>query len=112
VSFSKAIDNLKINDDICREIAEIGKYDFSENGKDEKNNKQLDVNILGHIFEQSISDLEELKTKVNPDEVKAISKRKKDGIFYTPDYITDYIVKNSLGKYLEEKENEILKNMD
>jgi len=24
------------------------------------------------------------------------SKRKKDGIFYTPEYIVDYIVKNSL----------------
>ena len=101
------LDALKINDDVCREIAEIGKYDFSEEGREENNKGQLDVEILGHIFEQSISDLEDLKTKVNPDEAKQVSKRKKDGIFYTPDYITDYIVKNSLGKYLEEKEKEV-----
>jgi REP element-mobilizing transposase RayT/type I restriction-modification system DNA methylase subunit len=103
------LDELVIDDDICIKLAEIGRYDFSEEGREENDKGQLDVNILGHIFEQSISDLEELKTKVNPDEAKKVGKRKKDGIFYTPDYITDYIVKNSLGKYLEEKEAEIFK---
>lgn len=39
---------------------------------------------------------------------KKESKRKKDGIFYTPEYIVDYIVQNSLMVYLEEKENECL----
>ncbi|MCF7796088.1 Eco57I restriction-modification methylase domain-containing protein [Patescibacteria group bacterium] len=95
--------NLKIDDNILKDIVNFCKYDFSED---------LSVNILGHIFEQSISDLEEIKIKIenkNKDEnfLEQISKRKKDGIFYTPDYITDYIVKNSLGKYLEEKENQL-----
>lgn len=48
---------------------------------------ELDVNILGHIFENSIGDIEELK-----DQSK--TRRKKDGVFYTPDYITDYICRN------------------
>jgi type II restriction/modification system DNA methylase subunit YeeA len=39
-------------------------------------------------------------------ENKKESKRKKDGIFYTPEYIVDYIVQNSLMTYLEEKEQE------
>jgi hypothetical protein len=57
----------------------------------------LSVNILGHIFEQSISDIEEIKSKINlNEEEKTVSKRKKDGIFYTPEYIVDYIVKNSV----------------
>jgi hypothetical protein len=29
-------------------------------------------------------------------EKKTLSKRKKDGVFYTPEYIVDYIVKNSV----------------
>jgi predicted RNA methylase len=37
-------------------------------------------------------------------EEKITSKRKKDGIFYTPDYIVRYIVESSLGAYLREAE--------
>lgn len=93
------LDNLRISDDGLKPVVELSKYDFSED---------LSVSILGHIFEQSISDLEEIKNKVNVDKnVEAIitqSRRKKDGIFYTPDYIVRYIVDNSLGTYLREHE--------
>jgi hypothetical protein len=93
------LNSLKISDDICKKFAELGKYDFAED---------LSVNILGHIFEQSISDLEELKNIGNTEENKETSKRKKDGIFYTPEYIVDYIVINSLGEYLKNIERNIL----
>lgn len=53
----------------------------------------LDVNILGHIFENSIGDLEDLKEGSK-------GRRKKDGIFYTPAYITEYICKNTIIPYL------------
>ena len=53
----------------------------------------LNVNILGHIFEQSISDLEELKEE-------KVSRRKKECVFYTPEYITDYICRNTIIPYL------------
>jgi len=62
---------------------------------------EVTVNILGHIFEQSISDLEELKgLKVTPN-TKSV-KRKQDGIYYTESYITDYICRNSIIPYLSE----------
>jgi hypothetical protein len=54
---------------------------------------EVDVKILGQIFEQSISDLEELKQV-------GISKRKDDGVFYTPEYITEYICYNTIIPYL------------
>lgn len=54
---------------------------------------EISVNILGHIFEQSISDLEELQGKKE-------SKKKKDGVFYTPEYITDYICQNTIIPHL------------
>jgi len=54
---------------------------------------EVDVNILGHIFENSIGDIEELKADEK-------GRRKKEGIFYTPEYITDYICKNTIIPYL------------
>lgn len=96
----ETLNNLRITDAPLRKVVELGTYNFSED---------LSVNILGHIFEQSISDLEEIKSKVRESqniESLAVSRRKKDGIFYTPDYIVRYIVDNSLGAYLREHEEE------
>jgi len=56
-------------------------------------NSEVNVKILGHIFEQSISDLEELKSE-------KISRRKREGIVYTPEYITEYICNNTIIPYL------------
>lgn len=53
----------------------------------------LDVNILGHIFENSIGDLEDLKEG-------STGRRKREGIYYTPAYITEYICKNTIIPYL------------
>jgi tRNA G10 N-methylase Trm11 len=93
------LNKLKISDKVCNKFVALSKYDFDED---------LSVNILGHIFEQSITDLERLKRYSEKKELESKdSKRKKDGIYYTPEYIVDYIIKNSLGKYLEEKEQEI-----
>ena len=57
---------------------------------------EVSVNILGHIFEQSLSDLEELKEDTP-------QKRKKEGIFYTPEYIAEYICRNTIISYLSNK---------
>jgi tRNA1(Val) A37 N6-methylase TrmN6 len=95
------LNNLRVDDGVLRRISGLGKYNFKED---------LSVNILGHIFEQSISDLEEIRKKVNEKNEEnipeSIGKRKKDGIYYTPNYIVDYIIQNSLIKYLRDKEDE------
>jgi len=59
-------------------------------------NSEINVNILGHVFEQSISYLEELKQE-------GVSKRKKEGVFYTPEYITEYICYNTIIPYLSKQ---------
>jgi len=92
------LDSFKISDDACKALSLIATYDFEN---------ELTVNVLGHVFEQSITDLEEIKKKVEPDQTSQKSKRKKDGIFYTPEYIVDFIVQNSLGRYLIENESRI-----
>ncbi|NBR94820.1 MAG: hypothetical protein EBT55_00735 [Proteobacteria bacterium] len=66
----------------------------------------ISVHILGHIFEQSLTDLENLKAGLNSEtHNKKEGKRKKDGIFYTPEYITKYIVAEALGSWLKEQKD-------
>ncbi len=94
------LDNLVIDNDILiDDLTGLSVYDFST---------EVDVNILGHIFEHSLSEIEEVTAKIkgiNTDKTK--SKRKKDGVFYTPKYITQYIVENTIGCLCEEKRKEL-----
>jgi len=69
---------------IIENILLLASFDFKS---------EVNVNILGHIFEQSIQDIEKLKEE-------KISKRKQEGIFYTPEYVTDYICRNTIIPYL------------
>jgi len=94
------LDSLII-DDSCLDVEaqNLSDYDFESD---------VSVNILGHIFEQSLTDLEEITASINDTDfdIKK-SKRKKDGIFYTPEYITKYIVQNTLGKLCQNKREEL-----
>ncbi len=93
------LDSLYVDDDVFEEMKKISEYDFGS---------ELNENILGHIFEQSISDIEELKKSISGEEFdNKKSKRKKDGIFYTPKYITKYIVENSIKNWLDDKRKEL-----
>ena len=56
-------------------------------------NTEVNVNILGHIFEQSITDIELIKEG-------GASRRKKEGIYYTPELITEYMCRTSIYKFL------------
>lgn len=90
------LDNLEIDDDLLyKHTYKLAKYDFSS---------QVDVNILGHIFENSLNEIESVNAEIEGGEFdKQKSKRKKDGVFYTPKYITKYIVENTVGKLCQEK---------
>lgn len=97
------LNNLIIKDEIWADLIKLSEYDFESD---------LNVNILGHTFEQSISDIEEIKAGLENDSVEETtasllgetkskaSKHKKDGIYYTPEYITDYIVSETVGSWL------------
>ncbi|WP_456082694.1 Eco57I restriction-modification methylase domain-containing protein [Leptotrichia sp.] len=93
------LDGLYVDNEVFEEMRKISDYDFDS---------ELNENILGHIFEQSVSDIEELKKFVSGEEFDSKkSKRKKDGIFYTPKYITKYIVENSIKNWLDDKRKEL-----
>jgi len=90
------LDGIAINDDLLyKHTLKLSEYDFES---------EVDVNILGHIFENSLNELDEIKAQLEGQEIdKTKTKRKKDGVFYTPKYITKYIVENTVGKLCEEK---------
>ncbi len=93
------LDSIKITDEILVEhTRRLSTYDFESD---------VDVNILGHIFENSLSEIEEVTQQITKGEVPQTSKRKQDGVFYTPQYITKYIVENTVGKLCAEKKQEL-----
>ena len=95
----EVLDNLKISDEMLEEpTIKLASYDFESD---------VDVNILGHIFENSLSEIEEITQQITNGEISKASKRKQDGVFYTPQYITKYIVENTVGKLCAEKKAEL-----
>ncbi|HCY77480.1 MAG TPA: restriction endonuclease subunit M [Ignavibacteriales bacterium] len=94
------LDSIKISNEVLNKHTKVlTTYDFET---------EVDVNILGHIFENSLSEIEEVAAQIEGEEVDLKkSKRKKDGVFYTPKYITKYIVENTVGKLCTEKKTEL-----
>ena len=63
---------------------------------------QIPVDLFGSIYEQYLGTiLEGTEKRVKLDSKSG--KRKKMGIYYTPSYIVDYIVKNTVGEYIKDK---------
>ncbi|RFC53188.1 Eco57I restriction-modification methylase domain-containing protein [Brumimicrobium aurantiacum] len=94
------LDALEIDNDLLYKYTlKLSNYDFES---------QVDVNILGHIFENSLNEIESVNAEIEGGDFdKQTSKRKKDGVFYTPKYITKYIVENTVGKLCNEKKEEL-----
>lgn len=108
-------ERLVVPDAVCTALHELSEYEYREPGHelddpddDEAAKPIIDVDILGHIFEQSITDLErlrnELEGRVEPvGREKHRTRRKKEGAFYTPAFVTRYIVEQALGRTLAER---------
>jgi methylase of polypeptide subunit release factors len=113
------LERLRVPDVVCKGFDKLAAYEY---GKDVDNPhaKMIDVEILGHIFEQSISDLEELHQQIAQSSPHAPrediphaereeytkagpSKRKKEGAFYTPAFVTRYIVAETLQPILADR---------
>jgi len=97
------LDRIIISDELLRShILTLSEYNFAS---------EVDVNILGHIFENSLTELDEVKAELAGEALdKSQTKRKKDGVFYTPKYITKYIVENTVGKLCADKKAELALN--
>ena len=98
--FDEYVDTLSLGDGICEEFKKIGDYHFDT---------EVSITVLGHIFEQSVSDVEKLlalargEVDDEPEKTSGVKgRRKRDGIVYTPDYIAKFIVEKTLGTHVEE----------
>ena len=90
---------LTVPNSLCSLLNKLTRFDFDT---------EVSVDILGHIFEQSVTDLEELNAETTGQEYnQKKGKRKTQGVFYTPAFITQYIVEVSLGGYLQRREQEL-----
>jgi type II restriction/modification system DNA methylase subunit YeeA len=67
------------------------------------------VSVLGHIFEQSVSDIERIRAEAQGQPPPKLAKRKREGVIYTPDFITRFIVEETIGKTLSERFAAVLK---
>ena len=92
-------EELEISDELCAAFNDLSAYDFGED---------VSVDVLGHIFEQSITDLDQLRREADEQSgpvlasasvgtQKAPSKRQIEGIFYTPPFVTAFLVRETLG---------------
>lgn len=89
------LEALRVADAVLDGCLRLSEYDFATD---------VDVNILGHISEQSVTDLEALRAGIQGQKVdETKSTRKLSGIFYTPEFITQYIVAETVGTCLRER---------
>ena len=94
-----ALEELNISDGLLHELKGLWEYNFDVD---------VNVTILGHIFEQSIADLDQIYESLDEQTDLELTqqkhgtsgKRKQDGVVYTPDFITAWIVEHTLGAYL------------
>ncbi len=91
-------DQVQISNDALTEVIQglyspIGShysYDFS----------LIEADVLGKMYEQYLGNiLKQTPKRAKISESKA--HRKEQGIYYTPSYIVDYIVKNTVGEYIK-----------
>jgi hypothetical protein len=96
------VDNLQLEDEWTDFFKNIGAYDFRN---------ELNVDILGKLFEKSINDIEKVRLtgffeaksdKPLPKMAKS-AERKKEGVYYTPPEFTEFIAYNTIDKLIDER---------
>lgn len=81
-------------------------YNFGAHGTGRE--RAITLYSLGRIFEQSITDLEYMEAEADGRQsIAALTKRKRDGVYYTPEWVTAYLVKETVGARLRDIRDEI-----
>jgi hypothetical protein len=64
--------------------------------------QELNEHLLGHIFEESLSDLVTLRTSVPVTLAQKLAERRRHGIFYTDQILSDFLVTSAVRRTLGE----------
>src|ERR1039458_1391588 len=135
-ALDESLDALQVPDEVCAYFKDLGDYDYrparevADAAEATAVRSVIDVDILGHIFEQSITDLERLRESleqprrlvgqcVPPAVVGGVAaqekaggthcpttvgrRRKQEGAVYTPAFITRYLVEQALDSVLKDR---------
>lgn len=104
------VDDLDLNDDWTLFFKQVGDYDFRD---------EVNVDVLGHLFERSVTELEKMRSgglfeaAENADQPRAMMQksaaRKRMGTYYTPPEFTRYIVKETIGTLIDHAREELEK---
>jgi len=93
-------ENLEIADEVLSKIIN-GLFNTSDNTV-HYDFSAIDADVLGNIYEQYLGHiLKKTDKRAKLSEGKA--HRKEQGIYYTPTYVVDYIVKNTVGELSKDK---------
>jgi len=80
-------------------------YNFGLTGDGDRT---ITLLTLGRIFEQSITELEIRAAEEDERQsIGELSKRKRDGVYYTPEWVTRFIVEEVVGKRLEDIKKDV-----
>ncbi|MBU0639967.1 MAG: N-6 DNA methylase [Planctomycetes bacterium] len=92
------VDDLKLDDQWTDFFRSVGNYDFRD---------EVNVDVLGHLFEKSVTELEKLREgglfgngageATEKPAMPKSAERKRFGIYYTPPAFTRYIVDQTVG---------------
>ena len=96
------VDNLELDDKFTHFFDRVSEYGFRD---------EINVDVLGHIFERSVTELEKLRVvgfgrqagAEGPPAMPQSAERKRFGIYYTPPEFTRLIVENTLGELIRER---------
>jgi type I restriction-modification system DNA methylase subunit len=97
------VDNLQIDDQWTDFFNAIGRFDFRD---------EVNVEVLGHLFEKSIKDIERIKLgglfdaeypTETPPKMKKSAERKRFGVYYTPAEFTSFIVEKTIGELIDQR---------
>ena len=92
-------DKIVLPDALTEQLVALANWDYRSD---------VPVTVLGHIFEQSITDIERLRAISRGQEPPKVSKRKQFGVIYTPDVVTRFLVERTIGVTLAERFNALL----
>lgn len=97
---SHLCDELTIDEGILEEIIE-GLY-YTKDKSIYYDFSAIEADVLGNIYEQYLGHILKKSAK-RAKLTHSVSHRKEQGIYYTPSYIVDFIIKNTLGEILKDK---------
>jgi hypothetical protein len=84
--------------DACTLLFFSSQYNF---GVQPTGERSIGLHTLGRVFEQSITDLELLAARAEGrPSLTELSRRKRDGVYYTPEWVTYFVVEHTVGARL------------